>query len=681
MFGEYALKDWLFLRIWMTTAVCGSILVFALSGVHAAETTAPSKDRWDPVEQLLQAGDDEAASNLLNDIVSEFPNWPHGWLKRAEVNERLNNLSAALNDSEKAYNLDPAAEEAASTHARILLRQERYADTIKVLETYLPKVDAQGWIHYYAAEAAFRLGDVDQANEFISLGLKNLGAKAPAEFRFLSGRIMEQRGDLSGAAASFRRGLSTDASMASEWFNLGVIYRQLASQGDEQAKQQATESFKTAAQLAPNDAFSWFALGQSHIDQGNYIAAESTLKRSLTVFRSNNISQGNELAVAHASYGLALLKLGEEQNAVGAHADALTQFKKAESLGLADAPLYNNMLAAAIGAQRQAKSDAERAPYIAAAETIIQGPGGQYVSAVNMGLNYFHSAQDQLKQRPLTAYRNANLAVEMLTRALEGSNEQGAIYRFIGHSHGIAMAAADALHSDAMNAGEAGEEVPWSARKDEHLDAGASAYIESGNRGDSIAQAFYLAQESNRSPRHAYDAGWKYLSWRSYIQPTGWKTVLANYGGAAAYRSPLSIGVWSVLLLAALILGLKGFFSSSPQEEQEESGSRRSANRPQPKTDRVAAHKPRPQAQQVQRTTSKVTRPPQQRATGRAMRQPERDNRTTQGISSAARPASTRRAVDDIARRMASQNRPQSTEQQKPQRTKSRRPPQRRRPS
>ena len=77
----------------------------------------------------------------------------------------------------------------------------------------------------------------------------------------------------------------------------------------------------------------------------------------------------------------------------------LPNFNK-PSLGLADAPLYNNMLAAAIGAQRQAKTSVERATFIAAAETIIQGPGGQYVSTVNMGINYFYAAQDQVEQQP-----------------------------------------------------------------------------------------------------------------------------------------------------------------------------------------------------------------------------------------------------------------------------------------
>ena len=73
-------------------------------------------------------------------------------------------------------------------------------------------------------------------------------------------------------------------------------------------------------------------------------------------------------------------------------------------------------------------------------------------------------------------------------------------------------------------------------------------------------RTFTSPKKSDRSPRHAYDAGWKYLGWRSYIQPSGWKTVLANYGGAEAYRSPISIGVWSILLLGVFILGLKGFF-------------------------------------------------------------------------------------------------------------------------
>ena len=109
------------------------------------------------------------------------------------------------------------------------------------------------------------------------------------------------------------RGLRDETGMASEWFNLGVIYRQLAKNGDKDALQQATESFSKASQLAPKDAFSWFALGQSHLDSGNYVTAESTLQLALTVFRDNNISQGDELALAYASHGLALLRMGSNE--------------------------------------------------------------------------------------------------------------------------------------------------------------------------------------------------------------------------------------------------------------------------------------------------------------------------------------------------------------------------------
>ena len=172
------------------------LLIISFGSLSAVEPTAPSQDRWSPVEAQLNAGDDNAAISSLNSIVNEFPNWPHGWLKRAEVNERLENMNAAISDSQKAYDLDPKAEDIASTHARLLVRQERYPDAIEVLKTYLPQPDRKGWVHYYAAEAAFRLGQLDQANGFITLGVKNLDANIPPEFRFLSGRIMEQRGDV-----------------------------------------------------------------------------------------------------------------------------------------------------------------------------------------------------------------------------------------------------------------------------------------------------------------------------------------------------------------------------------------------------------------------------------------------------------------------------------------------------
>ena len=172
--------------------------------LKAAEITAPTQERWQPIEQALNAGDDNTASGLLSNIVSEFPDWPQGWLKRAEVNERLKNLSAALKDAEKAYNLEAKDEEVASTYARLLVRQNKFQETLAVLKAFPPQQDRKGWIHYYGAKAAFRLDQLDQASDIINRGMKSLGPNIPPEFRFISGWILKEKGDLSGAAAAFR---------------------------------------------------------------------------------------------------------------------------------------------------------------------------------------------------------------------------------------------------------------------------------------------------------------------------------------------------------------------------------------------------------------------------------------------------------------------------------------------
>ena len=52
------------------------------------------------------------------------------------------------------------------------------------------------------------------------------------------------------------------------------------------------------------------------------------------------------------------------------------------------------MLAAAIGAQRQAKTEGEKNSFAQEAEAIVRGPGGAFVSPVNLGINYFYAAQN-----------------------------------------------------------------------------------------------------------------------------------------------------------------------------------------------------------------------------------------------------------------------------------------------
>ena len=123
----------------MCAAMLFLCIAMGFGNLVAVEAIAPTKDRWQPVEEELGKQNDEAALPLLNTIVSDFPKWDHGWLKRAEVNERLDNLSLALTDAQQAYTLNADSEEIASTVGRLLVRQGDYQGAIDVLNGYLPE--------------------------------------------------------------------------------------------------------------------------------------------------------------------------------------------------------------------------------------------------------------------------------------------------------------------------------------------------------------------------------------------------------------------------------------------------------------------------------------------------------------------------------------------------------------
>ncbi|TVR40135.1 MAG: hypothetical protein EA402_14060 [Planctomycetota bacterium] len=615
------------------------LLLINLHQAVAVEVHAPSADRWDPVQTLLSQGNDQAALAALDDIVGQFPRWGHGWMRRAEVRERMGQLEGALEDARRAHGLQTDHEGSNALLARLLVRSESYAEARNIHRQWLPKPDREGWIHYYAAEAAFAMGDKAEAADLIARGMAHLGTQVPSEFRFLSGRIHESQGDYAGAAAAFRRGLSDSRNHAGHWFNLGVIYRNLARQGDQDAAAQAVSAFARAANLSPNDPIAWFALGQSMVDVGDFVGAESNLSQALARFEAEGISQGQELALTHASFGLALLRLAEEGNPAGSHSQALDHLQTAERLGLRDAALYNNMLAAAVGAQRNAHQPGVAQSYAQHAEEIIAGPGADFISPVNLGMSYFYSARGRLAENPRVALDEAELAIDMFQRALaDAADDAVATQRFLGHAH--ALAADAALAAAAGEDAEPAQGHQWQLAAEAHRDAARDAYFAAGNQGDGIAQRHYLARQSERGPQAAYAAGWQFLRWRSYIHPEGWKVVIANYGAAEAYLSPLSMALWGVILGLSFVLGCKAFFLPKPLAP---APARRSSPPPAP------ARKP---GSSPTNPSAKRPEPKRQPTPTRRPPLPARDNRTTQDTP-ARSGQPTRRAVDDIARRMA----------------------------
>lgn len=633
-----------------------AILLVVLPYLGHAESFAPSADEWGPVEQALEQGNDAEALDLLDGIVRSYAQWDYGWLRRAEVLERGGHYERALHDAQRAFELDADNPANASTAARLLILNGELRQALAVRDTFSGR-DSQGWVHYYAAEAAFALGETETAETLLNNTLRRLSGDIPPDFRFLHGRILEASGDLTGAAASYRRGLGDSPEHANHWFNLGAINRRLASAGNDASWEHAIEAFSQAARLASEDPSTWFALGQTYLDYGNYLNAERNLKRALDQFTAQGMTQGRELATAHAGYGMALLRLAERGNVAGDYQKALEHLEQAEGLGIADAALYNNMLAAAIGAQREA-SDADQAASMARrSEAIMNGPGANYISNVNLGLAYFTSAQANVADQPETAWREAQLAVDMFQRASEDPEHPhlAAVWRYTGHAWALAADSAEHLAA----ADDEGTQE-WLEQREEALNQAAAAYQRAGSLRDGIAQRHYLAREAERNPRRAVAAGWQYLKWRSFIAPQAWGVVLTNYGASEIWRKPLHTGIWALLLTLFFIMACKGFFFPGTVRVSES----RSSSPPQQRQSNPPSRSERPRGE-ARRPAAGRTPPPRPRQAQSATTPPPR----TGSGGQAAGGGGTRRAVDDIARRLASrqgEQQQQSRQQPRP---------------
>ncbi len=99
------------------------------------------------------------------------------------------------------------------------------------------------------------------------------------------------------------------------------------------------------------------------------------------------------------------------------------------------------------------------------------------------------------------------------------------------------------------------------------LDAAREHWRTAGGQPDYNAQHAYLAQETARSAKLGYAAGWQYLAWNSYLAPAGWAAVIGNYGttvtdgrGFAGLweTHPVHAVVWGLLVLVPFILFLVG---------------------------------------------------------------------------------------------------------------------------
>ncbi len=516
-------------------------ILLALACVALTAATAPTRDEWTPVEKAIRSGAADAESQLAA-ITQRFPEWPDGHRELARLRLNRKDDAGALAAAQKAVDLSfadakatPDAD-AASLAIQALTRLDRMSEGFAIAERFPGNKDVKGWVNYAAAGAAFAIPDLPRAEKFLVLAKERAAQNIPAAFHLLDSRIALSSNDLRRAETSLRSAVTTDGTLLDAWYELGRVQSALATQDPKRAEEyygKATESFQRVAMKLSDDYESWFGLGRAQLELGKLRADQTAGEGGGDSFRQAVLALGKalerqpDLADAH-------LALGEAHLRLAAYDLAVTHLRRAQQLGARDRSLDFN-LALALG--KSGRAD-EAEAVIGAAQAISAG------EKVTKGMSSYKAG-------------NHELALAMLRDALDDDEiardavAAAAVRRFVGHAHaGIAERARKTADTAATAKAE--------------TDA-LAAYRTAGDAGDTWAQRHFLALADGMDSSTAYAAGLTFLGWRKWLAPAGWKVAIRHYGESKAWRDPIHLGVWGVIIGLPLILWLKSLFRRKPK--------------------------------------------------------------------------------------------------------------------
>lgn len=512
-------------------------MFLALVGSPLWSADAPTAEEWAGVEQALNEDAPDAPAKL-SALVAAYPRWSDGHRTLAQVLLRQGQAEAALTAAKQAMASAPTDANAAAVAIQALGALQRPADAFAIADQFIGEKDPQGWVNFRAAEVALNAGDRAKADLHLSLANGRVKKNPPAEFAYLDARISAAAGDLDRAEVSLNRALAANPRLWDAWYELGVVQLRQADAKTANTRREyldkAIASFGKVTAIHGKDALAWLGLGRAQVtlaqdllidraDEGRAQAAKAAASLK------NAIELNDGLRDAHLNLGVALL-ISEQ------HEQAITHLLRARDLGSTSRTLGFNLMLAYQKAGRAAEFEAE-AKNVQAVST---------AEKLTAGIGFFRAG-------------NHALAVELLTSAreeLSDSERVAATNRFIGHAH-AALAANLRARPDSDP-----------AAVDAELDRAREAWRKAGNHKDYVAQRFFMAQETARSPELGYAAGWQHLAWHGYTSLDGWSSVIGNYGGAMTggqglpgmwQRNPVHLIVWGVLAFLPLCLALFAF--------------------------------------------------------------------------------------------------------------------------
>lgn len=253
-----------------------------------ANTVAPADTKH--AYLMLETKQFAAAAKEAKELTESHPNDPEAWKIAGFAELNLKQYTEAVNDLEKAVDLQRKAKqddpntESALGQAYVLA--EKYQEALPLLTAAINrepnKPDAV--MIYYRGISEYKTGKTADAEKSFNQVIK-LNPKDSLSLFYLA-QISLGKGDLDGAIASLNRVTVNDARMVGAWTLLTSAYLRRAASSTDQAK--ADADYLSAVRAGEGliklrtDAEAVTLFGQALIGSKQYARAASALERATT---------------------------------------------------------------------------------------------------------------------------------------------------------------------------------------------------------------------------------------------------------------------------------------------------------------------------------------------------------------------------------------------------------------
>lgn len=238
--------------------------------------------------QLLEQKQFAAAAKEAKDIAAQFPNDAEAWKIAGFAELNLKQYELAINDLEKALNLQQVSKRedpnTVDALAQAYVLSEKFAQALPLLVTATtrPGTQPDPAMLYYRALAEYKTGKLIEAETSFNAVVK-ANPKDTVSLFYL-GQMAVAKNDLDGAISALNRATVNDPRFAAAWTLLTSVYLRRAASNTDEAK--AAADYLNAVRAGEGlikvrtDAEAVTLFGQALIGAQQYARAAAALERA-----------------------------------------------------------------------------------------------------------------------------------------------------------------------------------------------------------------------------------------------------------------------------------------------------------------------------------------------------------------------------------------------------------------